>query len=152
MDDESANQIQLKILQRSFLSSAIIVCLLDESASALESTSRILSSAGYQIRPFRQPNSFLEWVRIHSPQFAIVTFGGADATGLAIAARAREISPTTSVIVSLKVHRSQAQGLLPGSELVNLIERKHREKTLQGVTNGPQTRETEGIELGRYQY
>ena len=69
----------------------ITICVLEEDASALEIVSRLLLSAGYQVRPFRHPDAFFESVRIRSPQFAIVNFGGVNATGLTVAARAREV-------------------------------------------------------------
>ena len=102
----------------------ITICVLEEDASALEIISGLVLSAGYQVRPFRHPDAFFEFVRIRSPQFSIVNFGGVNATGLTVAARVREVSPTTSVMISLRVHCDGAQRLLPGNEFVNLIERE----------------------------
>jgi len=44
--------------------------------------------------------------------------------GLDIAGRLRAISPSTSVIISLKIHRSKAHKVLMGTEMVNLIKQR----------------------------
>jgi hypothetical protein len=75
------------------------------------------------MRPFTQPDAFLEYARRHHPQVPVVDLGGALANGLSIAAQLRELSPRTHVIVSLKTHRGNAaRDLLESNELLNLIE------------------------------
>jgi len=74
------------MFQRTLPSAANVVCVADEDASALKTATEVLSSTGYEIRPFRDGDTFFECGRIQSPDFAIVDFGGTNATGLAVAA------------------------------------------------------------------
>jgi hypothetical protein len=132
---------------RKSLPAKITICLLDEDTSALEITTRLLLSAGYRVRPFKNPDPFFECARIHSPQFAIVNFGGANATGLKVAARLRELSPTTSVMISLKVCHGRVRRLLPGNELLNLIERECIARSSRLAAKGTRPRPKE-LEFG----
>ena len=47
------------MFQRTLPSAAIVVCVVDEDASALKTTTDVLSSTGYAIRPFRDGYTFL---------------------------------------------------------------------------------------------
>jgi hypothetical protein len=71
-------------ISRKSLPTEITIYLLDEDSSALEITSRLLLSAGYQVKPFRHPDEFFECFRIRCPQFAIVNFSGVNAIGPAV--------------------------------------------------------------------
>jgi FixJ family two-component response regulator len=73
------------------------VCMLDDKPSALERTSQFLSFAGWRVRPFTHPDTFLQYARIYRPQAAIVDF--------------RESS-------------GQARNLLSANEFNNVIKRK----------------------------
>lgn len=101
-----------------------VVCLLDGDLSALQARTRLLSSAGWRVEPFTDPDPFLEYARIHHPEAAIVRFGGSHANGLEIKARLREVSPVTSVFISLRVHAGQAHRMLSEDALVNLVEQQ----------------------------
>jgi PleD family two-component response regulator len=102
-------------------SDSITVCVLDDDPSQLEATNRVLSLAGCQTRPFTDPNTFLNYARTHSPDIAILDYGGPRARGLQIRARLREVSPATWTIIALKPHRNPAREMLPDKELVDLI-------------------------------
>jgi FixJ family two-component response regulator len=47
------------MFQRTLPSTAIVVCVVDEDASALKTTTEVLSSTGYEIRAFRDGDTFL---------------------------------------------------------------------------------------------
>jgi CheY-like chemotaxis protein len=100
------------------------VCLLDSDPLRLVATSRSLSSAGWQVRPFTCPDAFIDYARIHQPGVAIVYYGGSGANGLQVVARLREVSSVTHVIMTLRIHSHscRAHNLLSESELVPLIE------------------------------
>ena len=97
------------------------ICLLDDDASQLEAKKRALSSAGWQTRPFSDPDSFLQYARTHSPDVAVLDFGPPRARSLRIRARLREVSPATWAIIALKPHRNPARDVLSENELINLI-------------------------------
>jgi DNA-binding response OmpR family regulator len=98
--------------------------VLDNDPSALSETSEILSSAGWKVEPFIDPDTVLDYAAMHQPAAAIINFGGSCVHALDIAAHLRAISPSTSVIISLKVHRSKAHKVLIGTEMVNLIKQR----------------------------
>ena len=109
-------------------SDSISVCVLDNDPAALKETSELLSSVGWDVEPFIDPDTILNYAATHQPAAAIVNLGGPRAHGLDIAARLRAISPSTSIIISLKVHRSKAHKMLMGSEMLNLIKQRRAEK------------------------
>ena len=98
--------------------------MLDNDPSALSETSEILSSAGWKVEPFIDPDTILNYAAMHQPAAAIINFGRSCVHALAIAAHLRAISPSTSVIISLKVHRSKAHKVLMGTEMVSLIKER----------------------------
>jgi len=102
--------------------------VLDNDPSALSETSEILSSAGWKVEPFIDPDTILNYAAMHQPAAAIINFGRSCVRALAIAAHLRAISPSTSVIISLKVHRNKAHKMLMGTEMVNLIKQRCVEK------------------------
>ncbi len=100
---------------------SIEICLLDDDLLQLDAKKRVLSSAGWQTRPFSDPDAFLSYARVHSPDIAILDFGGPLARGLQVRARLREVSPATRAIIALKPHRNPARDMLCEDELINLI-------------------------------
>ncbi len=100
---------------------SILICVLDDDPSQLKAKKRVLSSAGWQTRPFNDPDAFLQYAQTHSPDVAVLDFGGPRARGLGIKARLREISPATWTIIALKPHHNPARDLLSENELINLI-------------------------------
>ena len=98
-----------------------MICLLDDNPSQVETKTRVLASAGWQTRPFSDPDAFLQYAGTHSPDIAILDFGGPRARGLQIRAQLREISPATWTIIALKPHHNPARDMLSESELINLI-------------------------------
>jgi len=80
------------------------ICLLDQDSTTLQRKSHLLEKCGWQVRPFSSRDTFIEYARIHSPDAALVDFGGSTASGLETAARIKEVSPKTAVGIALKVH------------------------------------------------
>lgn len=98
------------------------ICVLNEDSSQLETTNQVLSLAGWQTRPFTDPDTFLNYARTHSPDIAILDYPGPRARGVQIRARLREVSPATWTIIALKPHQKNlARRMLPDRELVDLI-------------------------------
>jgi FixJ family two-component response regulator len=136
------------MFQQQLKTSSILVGLLDPDQSALRVTNHFLSLAGYQVRPFSESNPFLKYVRSHAPHVAIIAMGGKNSQDLKVAARLQELSPATSVIISLKVHRTEAQRVLRPVELIKQIESlrplfERRANGLQKNVNSAQTRPEE---------
>ena len=129
-------------------SNSLVICLLDDDPSALQARVRFLASAGWQVKPFTDPNPFLEYARIHHPEAAIISFGELHASGLEIRARLREVSPVTSVINLLKVHYGRAQRVLSGNELVNLIEQQCIATSTQFHFNSRSSSANSEVDLG----
>ena len=99
----------------------VTVCLLDDNPLTAHRTSGSLKSAGYKVKAFDHPDAFLRYARDHHPTAAVVDLGGSHGKGLEIRAHLREVSPVTSVILSLKIHQDRARFVLPGDELVKMI-------------------------------
>ncbi len=59
------------MFQRTLPSAAIVVCVVDHDASALKSTIEVLSSTGYEIRPFRDRDTFLNVEEQMPPALAV---------------------------------------------------------------------------------
>ena len=116
------------------------VCILDSNPLTTQRTSSLLKSAGYKVRPFNRPDTFLKYVREHHPPAAIVDWGGSHAQGLQIRSRLREVSPITAVILSLKIHRGRARSMLGGNQMIRMIKevcakRSHRDFAEAEVLN-----------------
>jgi FixJ family two-component response regulator len=107
-------------------SGSIVICLVDDDPSVLNATSRLLFSRGWQVEPFTDSDLFLRYAQNHHPPIAVIDFWMPHICGLEVAARLREISSSTRVIISLKVHSGQKtqQCMMARDELVSLIERQ----------------------------
>jgi two-component system response regulator HydG len=72
---------------------AAAVYLLDDDASILKATRRLLDSAGWNnVEIFTNPIAFLEHAEMHRPELAVMN-------GLEVQTRLRRVSPSTRVIV-----------------------------------------------------
>lgn len=109
----------------------MMIGVLDDDIAELDAKRRFLASAGHEVRPFTDPDTFFGYARNHTPHIAIVGLGGSNGSGLEVAARLRELSPATSVMISLKIHHGGARRVLPGKEFLNLIESWGRGGRLQ---------------------
>ena len=79
---------------------AAAVFLLDDDASILRATRRLLDSAGWNnVETFTDPIAFLEQAEMHRPDVAVIDILMPDMSGLEVQRRLRAISPSTRVIV-----------------------------------------------------
>src|SRR5436189_1633759 len=78
---------------------ASIVFLLDDDPSVLKSTSRLLSSAGWEVETFTDPHLFLEHAQRQLPAVAVIDILMPLMNGLEVQVRLRNVSPSTQVIV-----------------------------------------------------
>jgi FixJ family two-component response regulator len=75
------------------------ICLLDDDASVLKATSRMLSYAGYRVQSFTDPTTFLTYAFDHQPSVAVLDILMPAMNGLEVQRRLRHISPSTRVII-----------------------------------------------------
>ena len=79
---------------------AAAVYLLDDDASILRGTRRLLDSAGWNnVETFTDPIAFLEQAEMHRPDVAVIDILMPDMSGLEVQRCLRTISPSTRVIV-----------------------------------------------------
>ena len=76
-----------------------IICLLDDDPSILKAVARLLSSAGWQVEQFSDPEKFLEYAKIHRAPVAVIDVWMPLLNGLEVQSRLSEISPSTRVII-----------------------------------------------------
>ena len=76
------------------------VYLLDDDASILKATRRLLDSAGWNnVEIFTDPIAFLEHAEMHRPDLAVIDMLMPDINGLEVQKRLRRLSPSTRVIL-----------------------------------------------------
>ena len=79
---------------------AAAVYLLDDDASILKATRRLLDSAGWNnVETFTDPNAFLQRAAMDRPDLAVIDILMPDMNGLEVQTRLRRVSPSTRVIV-----------------------------------------------------
>lgn len=76
-----------------------VVCLLDDDPSVLRAVGRLLSSAGWCVKQFSEPDEFLVYAKIHRVPVAIIDVWMPLMNGLEVQSRLRELSPTTRIII-----------------------------------------------------
>lgn len=80
-------------------SNAFVVCLLDDDPSVLKGLGRLFSSAGMQAETFSDPQTLLDYARIHRPGVALVDVCMPQMSGLEVQSQLRNISPSTRVVI-----------------------------------------------------
>lgn len=75
------------------------VCILDDDASVVKATSRLLSSAGWMVDSFTDPIEFLDHARTCQPRVVVLDILMPKMSGLEVQKRLRSISPQSRVIV-----------------------------------------------------
>ena len=79
---------------------AAAVYLLDDDASILKATRRLLDSAGWDnVEVFTDPNAFLQRAAMDPPDLAVIDMLMPVMNGLEVQNRLRQVSPSTRVIV-----------------------------------------------------
>ena len=76
-----------------------VICLLDDDPSVLKAVTRLLSSAGWYVKQFSDPNEFLRYARIRRPSVAVIDIWMPLMSGLEVQSQLREQSPSTRVII-----------------------------------------------------
>ena len=76
-----------------------VVCLLDDDPSVLKAVARLLSSAGWQVKQFSDPEMFLAYAKIHRVPVAVIDVWMPQMNGLEVQSRLHELSPSTRVII-----------------------------------------------------
>jgi FixJ family two-component response regulator len=76
-----------------------VICLLDDDPSVLKAVARLLSSAGWHVQQFSDPEKFLEYARIHRSPVAVIDVWMPLMNGLEVQSRLRQVSPSTRVII-----------------------------------------------------
>ena len=78
----------------------LAVYLLDDDASILKATRRLLDSAGWNnVEIFTDPIAFLDHAAMHRPELAVIDILMPEMNGLEVQTRLRRLSPSTRVIV-----------------------------------------------------
>ena len=75
------------------------VCLLDDDPSVVKATSRLLSSAGWEVDAFTDPLEFLRHAETCQPKVVVLDILMPRMNGLEVQKRLRTISPSSRVIV-----------------------------------------------------
>ena len=75
------------------------VCLLDDDASMLKATSRLLESEAWSVESFENPETFLSYAEKHSPRVAVIDIFMPSMNGFEVQDRLRSRAPSTRVIV-----------------------------------------------------
>ena len=75
------------------------ICLLDDDPSVLKAVTRLLSSAGWHVKQFSDPNEFLCYAKICRPSVAVIDIWMPLMSGLEVQSQLRELSPSTRVII-----------------------------------------------------
>jgi FixJ family two-component response regulator len=79
--------------------SADEICVVDDDPAMLRAVGRLLSSAEWDTKKFRDPKEFLRYSETHRPPLAVIDVCMPAMNGLEVQSRLREISPSTRVII-----------------------------------------------------
>ncbi len=74
------------------------VCVIDDDASVLRATGRLLMSAQWNVELFSDPQAFLDYAQSNRPPVAVIDVDMPVMNGLQVQERLREISPTTCIV------------------------------------------------------
>ena len=75
------------------------VCLVDDDASVLKATSRLLASSGWKVESFLDPIVFLRYAEASKPRIAVLDVIMPIMNGLEVQTQLRTVSPSTRVII-----------------------------------------------------
>jgi len=81
------------------ITSAFVVCLLDDDPSVLKGLGRLFSSADLDAKTFDDPREFLRYAQTHRPAVALIDVCMPLMNGLEVQSRLGKISPSTRVII-----------------------------------------------------
>jgi len=75
------------------------VYLLDDDASVLKATRRLLDSVGWNVEAFTDPIAFLGRAAVDSPSVAVIDIRMPDMNGLDVQKHLQRVAPSTRIIV-----------------------------------------------------
>ena len=75
------------------------IYLLDDDASVLKATRRLLDSVGWKVEAFTDPIVFLAHSAMHPPGVAVIDIRMPDMNGLDVQKHLRRVAPSTRIIV-----------------------------------------------------
>ena len=81
------------------MTSAFVVCLLDDDPSVLKGLGRLFLSADLDAKTFGNPEEFLRYAQTHRPAVALIDVCMPQMSGLEVQSRLGKISPSTRVII-----------------------------------------------------
>ena len=77
----------------------LTICLVDDDASVLKATSRLLASSGWKVESFLDPIAFLRYAEASKPRVAVLDVIMPIMNGLEVQTELQTISPSTRVII-----------------------------------------------------
>src|SRR4051812_28215263 len=77
---------------------SVTLSLLDDDPSVLRATGRLISSAGWNVETFSDPQAFLTHAQANRPPVAVLDVCMPLMHGLEVQTRLRDVSPSTRVI------------------------------------------------------
>ena len=75
------------------------VCLVDDDASVLKATTRLLASSGWKVESFLDPIAFLRYAEASRPRVAVLDVIMPVMNGLEVQTQLQTLSPATRVII-----------------------------------------------------
>ena len=75
---------------------AEIVCLVDDDQAVLKSVSRLLTSDGFEVRRFNEPEKFLEYIQTGPVSVVVLDIWMGQISGLEVQAKLAKAFPTDS--------------------------------------------------------
>jgi two-component system, LuxR family, response regulator FixJ len=81
------------------ITSAFVVCLLDDDPSVLKGLRRLFLSADLDAKTFDDPREFLRYAQTHRPAVALIDVCMPQMSGLEVQSKLNKISPSTRVII-----------------------------------------------------
>jgi FixJ family two-component response regulator len=93
--DDYSPQIIMTVLSKE----TPTIYLLDDDASVLKATRRLLDSVGWNVEAFTDPIAFLGRAAVDSPSVAVIDIRMPDMNGLDVQKHLRRVAPSTRIIV-----------------------------------------------------
>jgi two-component system response regulator FixJ len=78
---------------------AEVVCLVDDDHAVLKSVGRLLTSDGFEVRGFDEPEKFLDYIESVPVSVAVLDIWMGRISGLEVQAKLAKLSPQTRVII-----------------------------------------------------
>ena len=86
------------VSQRAKVVAEKVVCLVDDDASVRKSVTRLMQSAGFEVKAFGEPAAFLDYLATHNVPVAVLDIWMERMTGMELLAHLCARSPQTRVM------------------------------------------------------